>query len=143
MPGYSQWRQVVRQLLYQSATLTGTGNGGYLTNPCFSDRVARFPYLLTVVGASITTDETLDVTLDWSNTADGTATEVHVGSTSFTQLTASVLSAHDGWPGDVTVNNVARDLFPMTPYFRPRWTIAGTTQSLSFAAYMSYIELSA
>lgn len=136
----ARFRPHFNELLYQSATLTSSDNSGVIANPLYDTGFARFPFMFAAYGAGITTDETLTLLLDFYPSLADT---VLVGTITFEALTAGSLVDYESWPGDFTFVNVARDLVPMFPAMRFRWTLAGTTQSMSFAAYASFISLDA
>lgn len=128
-------RPVWYQALYTSATVTGNGSSGITSTGPTGIVPARFPILFHLLGENITTDETLDVTIQWFDNV----TAGILGTTTFDQLTASTLRDYEGWPGDVTVFNAGRDLIPLPPYMNVTWTLAGTTKSMNFIVYMDYL----
>ena len=83
------------------------------------------------------TDETNTVKIDWYLEAAGA---IAIGTTTFTQLTASVLTVVEAWPGDVTAFNAGRDNVPLFPFCKITHTLAGTTKSMEYGIYLSYLK---
>ncbi len=132
------YRNYFHQTLYSSGTVVATGDTGIIAVPSFGmPNVAIFPLCFFAVGADMTTDETNDITIEWHTNAAGTGGAI--GTTTFTQLTAGVPSNKEGWPGDVTLFNAAKEMVPLPPYHKITHTLAGTTKSMSYILYVSYM----
>lgn len=130
-------RPLWHQTAYTSATLTGNGNSTILAfadqvNPVFSSH-AHYGMSFVIVGANITTDETLDLVLDFYTNAAGTGGSV--GTITFNQLTAGSLNDLEAWPGDITAFTIDT---PVPPYFKATWTLGGTTKSMNFTLFGSF-----
>ena len=130
------WHQTV----YTSATLTGNGNSGILAfatqvNALFST-VIHYGMSFVLVGANITTDETIDLTMDFYTEATGVGGSL--GTITFNQLTAGSLTDLELWPGDITA--FTKDT-PVPPYFKLTWVLAGTTKSMDFTLYGNFWRL--
>jgi hypothetical protein len=134
--------------VYDSATLTATGNSGVLAfddqvSAVFSTRAHR-AVAFRLVGTGIddpdadpnTADETVDVTLDFYAESSGT---LSLGTITFDQLDPNTGSDLEFFPGDITALDpeaVADPLVP--PYFKLTWTLAAAdpnTISLSLDLY--------
>lgn len=132
-------------ILHQSATnLSATGNTGIIaynagTSATLGSPVngALFPLFFVAVGNNMTTDETNILTIEWY--ADSAGNGGIIGTTTFDQLTAGNLTDLEVWPGDVSAFNAARDMVPMFPYMKIVWTLAGTTKSMGFTIYASFV----
>lgn len=125
--GVPLWHQTA----YASATLTGNGDSGILAfadqvNPLFSSHT-HYGMAFVITGASITTDETLDLTLDFYTDPNGVGGSL--GTITFNQLTAGSLNDLEAWPGDISAFTIDT---PVPPYFKATWTLGGTTKSMSF-----------
>lgn len=135
-----RWLATYNYSFYSSGTVVATGNTGIIATPLVtSGDVAIFPLFLTAVGAAMTTDETNDLTIDWY--ADAAGNGGIIGTTTFNQLTAGSLTDLEVWPGDVTAYNAGRDLVPLMPFHKITHTLAGTTKSMSYIIYLSYLTM--
>lgn len=141
MPNYqTRWSAIWNDTFYTSATnLAATGNTGIIATPLApaSGRPAIFPLFFVAVGNNMTTDETNILTIDWYADSDGNGGAI--GTTTFDQLTAGSLTDLELWPGDVTAYNAGRDMVPLLPYCKITYTLAGTTKSMGFTLYLSYL----
>lgn len=136
-----KWKATFAEEFFDSGTVTETGQTTIVATPnVTSGDEAVFPFLLQVVGTGLTADETASVSIDWYTSS--AATDIIAGATAFTQLTASVPTASEGWPGDLTTFNAGKDMIPLPPFHRVRWTLAGGTISLDFIIKISYLKLS-
>ena len=111
----------LRGTIYTSATLTVTGSSDVL------DIGGNFKTgFFAIVGSGITTDETLDLTVDFYADSSGTTS---LGTITFGQLLDGTLTRVQIWPGGVT----ARDHPLHIPRFiKLTWTIAGSTPLMTF-----------
>jgi hypothetical protein len=141
MPNYqTRWTATWADVFYTSAiNLSATGNTGVIATPLIpaSGAPAVFPIGLVAIGNNMATDETNTLTIDWYLEAAGA---IAIGTTTFTQLTASVLTVVEAWPGDVAAFNAGRDLVPLFPYCKITWTLAGTTKSMGFVLYLNHLR---
>lgn len=136
-----RWCAHWNETFYTSATnLAATNNTGIIATPLApaSGSPAIFPLLFVAVGNNMTTDETNDLTIDWYGDSAGNGGAI--GTTTFNQLTASTLTDLEGWPGDVTAYNAGRDLVPLFPYCKITYTLAGSSKSMGFTLYLSYLR---
>ena len=132
-----RWSTRYNELFYQSATVTATGNTGVIANPLVAAALGtRFPLYFQAIGTNMLTDETNTLTIDWYGESVGIAA---IGTTTFTQLTASLLLVSEGWPGDIAlwVASSMRDMIPMLPYMKITHTLAGTTKSMEYGIYLT------
>ena len=142
MPIIPKLRNVFNTILFSSGTVVATGDTGIIATPFVSNGgSAVFPLFFVAVGASMLTDETNDITIDWYGDAAGNGGAI--GTTTFNQLTAGSLTDLEAWPGDVTAYNAGRDLVPLFPYHKITHTLGGTTKSMSYIIYISYLCLDA
>lgn len=134
-----RWKATFNDVYYSSGTVVATGNTGIVASTSLISLpgTAIFPTLFIAVGASMTTDETNDITIDWYGDSAGNGGAI--GTTTFNQLTAGSLTDLEAWPGDFTAYNAARDLVPLPPYHKITHTLAGTTKSMSYIIYISYL----
>ncbi len=99
---------------------------------------AVFPLYFVAVGSDMLTDEVNTIKIDWYGDAAGNGGIIDT--TDFDQLTAASLTDLELWPGDVAAYNAARDLIPLFPYMKITWTLGGTTKSMAFILYISYLQ---
>lgn len=139
IPGF-RWHAAWHATFYASATnLAATGNTGIVATPLApaSATPPVFPLFFVAVGNNMATDETNIITIDWYGDSAGTGGAI--GTTTFDQLTAGSLTDMEIWPGDVTAYAAGRDMVPLFPYCKITYTLAGTTKSMGFTLYMSYL----
>jgi len=138
-----KWKNAFNEVFYSSGTITVTGNSGIIATPnVLSGGEAVFPLFFVAVGTGLATDETCAVTMGWYGDAAGNGGAI--GTTTFATMTAGApIPAAEAWPGDVTFYNAGRDMIPFLPFRQINWTLAGTTISLSFIIYASYLKLDA
>lgn len=135
-----RWLSTFNYAFYTSATVSATGNTGIIATPLVtSGSVAIFPLFFVAVGSAMATDETNDLTIDWYGDAAGNGGII--GTTTFNQLTAGSLTDLELWPGDVTAYDAGRDLVPLFPFHKITHTLGGTTKSMAYIIYMSYLTL--
>jgi len=136
----SRWLSTFNEIFYSSGTIAVTGNSGIIATPnVVSGGVALHPLFFVGVGTGLATDETCTVTIGWYGDAAGNGGAL--GTTSFAAMTAGApIPPAEAWPGDVTFFNAGRDLVPLLPFRQINWTLAGTTISLSFILYISYLK---
>lgn len=145
MAAAGQWVPTWNATFYTSSiTLAVTGDTGIIATPLMpaTGQPALFPLFFLATGNNMATDETNIVTILWyGNVAgDGGA----IGTTTFVQMTAGAPTpALEIWPGDVAAYGPSRDLVPLFPFCKIVWTLAGTTKSMGFTLWMSYLELKA
>lgn len=133
-----QWKATFGATFYASGTVVATGSTAVTASPgVTSGSDAVFPLAFVAIGADMLTDETNDLTIDWYFDASGT---VQIGTTTFDQLTAGSLIDVEAWPGDVTAYNAGRDMVPLFPYYKITHTLGGTTKSMSYTIYYSYLQ---
>lgn len=130
--------QVWHRPIYTSATLTTNGNSGLVSLPSDLLGGVFYPSWFTLEGQSITTDETLTLTMDLypSSAYQALTGAQSLGQITFTALTASVLGVKEEYPGDIGISKFMGPL-PMPPNFLLAWTLAGTTKSMNFILYAS------
>ncbi len=128
--------------IYTSATLTGNGNSGWFAAMPTGAEAGGTPFIpvagmLTIVGSAITGDETMDLDLNWAYTAAGLG-DCKV--CDITQLTAAVLTVSIVLPVGLSVAAYAQAFqYPMGPYWKFTWTLAGAAKSMGFTAYLTAI----
>jgi len=136
-------------VLFASGTVTATGNSGVIATPNLPtpSRAGHpdvmVPLYFTCLGTDQATDETNDVTIDWYADSGGTYS---FGTTTFAQMTAGdMIPPPEAWPGDVTAWNVANGTspawVPALPYCKITHTLVGTTKSMAYTVWMSYLIL--
>ena len=134
-----KWNATFNSTFYTSATVVITGDTGIIATPLVtSGSEAILPLYFVAVGLNMLTDETNIITIDWYGDAAGNGGAI--GTTTFNQLTAGNLTDLEVWPGDVNAFDSGRDFVPMFPFHKITWTLVGTTKSMEFILYLSYMQ---
>ena len=145
MAAAGRWVPTWNATFYTSAiNLAATGDTGIIATPLMpaAGRPALLPLFFLAAGNNMATDETNTLTIAWYANAAGDGGAI--GTTAFAQMTAGApIPPLEIWPGDVSAYGPSRDLVPLFPYCKITWTLAGTTKSMGFTLWMSYLELKA
>ena len=135
-----KWNATFNSVFFTSADpIVVTGNTGIIATPLVtSGSEAILPLYFVAVGTDMAGDETNDIKIEWYGDAAGNGGII--GTTTFDQLTAGGLTDLEVWPGDVTAFDSGRDFVPMFPFHKITWTLVGTTKSMAFILYLSYMQ---
>ena len=135
------WTSTFNELFYTSATVVATGDSGIVATPLVvSGGPAIFPIFFLAIGFSMATDEENTLTIDWYTDAAGSGGII--GTTTFANMTAGApIPPIEVWPGDVTGFGASRDLVPLFPFMKVTHTLAGTTKSMSYRLYISFLRV--
>jgi len=138
----TRWAATWAATFYTSAiTLAASGDTGIIATPLApaSGSPAFFPLIFRATGNNMATDETNDLTILWYDNAAGDGGAI--GTTTFAQILVGTLTRIEAWPGDVTFYDAGRDMVPLPPFCKIAYTLAGTTKSMGFTLYLSYLSL--
>ena len=126
-------------VLFSSGTITATGDGAWTKWPGLSDKLYS-KGLFKLVPSDLATDETLDVTIQTAFDENGSgAQNLQV----FTQVTNTNAAQQAGLGGVSAISVYSGANHPglvLPVYFRVRYTVGGSTPSMSFIIYAALSE---
>ncbi len=111
-------------LLFSSGTITADGNSGWFklpgTGEAVSEKQGFMEAQYTIVPSGLTTNETVDVTIEFGY--DDAGVGGSLGAT-FAQITST------------NAEEAVQVATPKPPYARILWDVGGTTPSMAFSIY--------